>query len=108
MADHLADHEARDVLRHYPAADSNAVLHSLGNRGGFSGACLWRVEQPTAMFCLRAWPPQALDVSRLAWIHRLMGTARAGRLTFVPDVLVCERGTTWVEHAGRLWELQSW
>src|SRR5438552_1931367 len=108
MADSIPDHVAREVLRHYPAVDSGAVLHGLGNRGGFSGACLWRVEQAAAVFCLRAWPPQALAMQHLGWIHQLMSAARSKGLNFVPNMFRSERGSTWIEHVGRLWELQSW
>src|SRR6266446_2587856 len=99
MTDSIPDHVAREVLRHYPAVDSGAVLHGLGNRGGFSGACLWRVEQATAALCLRAWPPQALAMHHLGRACRAaVGTseldARPGRFSSATDA---------TENRGRLY-----
>src|SRR5438128_1262330 len=93
------------VVQRFPAVSKNAQLIALGNRGGFSGARLWRVETPGEAFCLKAWPPQAPSVQRLARIHQLMHSARASGLSFVPALLQSDRGTTWTEHEGRLWDL---
>jgi homoserine kinase type II len=57
--------------------------------------------------CLRAWPEQD-SPARVAWRHRLMLAAREAGLHFVPAVFAAEDGATWVEHAGRLWELTQW
>jgi Ser/Thr protein kinase RdoA (MazF antagonist) len=80
----------------------------LGNRGGFSGAWLWRVSATTGTYCLRAWPPGGPAPDRLNWIHELMRQARNAGLDFVPAIAITDRGTTWVAHAGRLWDLTTW
>jgi homoserine kinase type II len=80
----------------------------LGNSGGFSGARLWRVRATLSDYCLRAWPPGNPAPDRLNWIHELMGKARTAGLEFVPSVGITAQGTTWIAHAGRLWDLTTW
>jgi Ser/Thr protein kinase RdoA (MazF antagonist) len=105
------DLAAQDVLREYgitkwaPAANA---LAALGNRGGFSGARLWRLETDAGPFCLRLWPADGPTPARLAWIHQLMRAARDAGLSFVPAVFPTSQGQTWVARGGRLWELTSW
>ncbi|MCI0463490.1 MAG: phosphotransferase [Gemmataceae bacterium] len=101
------DLAAATVLREYPALFAGELL-PLGNRGGFSSARLWRVGSPGGAWCLRAWPESGPFPERLQAIHRLMEAPRAEGLTFVPAVLRTNSGRTWVEHAGRLWELTTW
>jgi Ser/Thr protein kinase RdoA (MazF antagonist) len=102
-----ADRAAREVLTCYALAGGVAVA-ALGNRGGFSGAGLWRVEGGPGPLCLRAWPPAGASPERLRGIHRLMGHARRSGLDFVPAVLATGGGDTTVAHAGRLWDLTTW
>jgi homoserine kinase type II len=102
------DAAARQVLAHYPFALREGTLVALGNGGGFSGARLWRLEGPFGPLCLRAWPPGDPSLQRLQFIHRLMTRARQAGLHYVPMPLVAQDGATWIEHAGRLWELTSW
>jgi Ser/Thr protein kinase RdoA (MazF antagonist) len=98
---------ARAVLECYPA--SGTVLVALGNRGGFSGAGLWRAEGVAGPLCLRAWPASGPTPERLRWIHQLMEEAanRAG-LPYVPSVFHTREEQTFVAHAGRLWDLTAW
>jgi Ser/Thr protein kinase RdoA (MazF antagonist) len=90
------------VLQQFPVAPADIPV-ALGNRGGFSGARLWRV----ASLCLRAWPEQVSPV-RLSFIHEEMIRAAAQGLEFVPKVHVTRAGSTWVEHDGRVWDLTTW
>jgi homoserine kinase type II len=102
------DQAAREVLRCYPAAGAGPA-EPQGNRGGFSGARLWRVAGgPAGPLCLRAWPESGPSPSRLQAIHRLMQSAIAAGLSYVPAVFRTRDGATWVEHAGRLWEVTAW
>ncbi len=96
---------AQHVLAHYAAPLCAGALAPLGNHGGFSGALLWRVGNG---LCLRASSPAAQDAAQVAEIHRLMIAARQEGLPFVPAVCATLKGTTVVEHAGRLWELMEW
>jgi homoserine kinase type II len=103
------DAAAREVLgRHYPGWSAGGLLAALGNRGGFSGARLWRVQGTAGPMCLRAWPPDGPSPDRLQFMHQLMRQARAAGLAFVPAVVPTRANTTWVEHAGRLWDLTKW
>jgi Ser/Thr protein kinase RdoA (MazF antagonist) len=106
MAVDPLDSVAREVLRAYRLA--GARVQPLGNRGGFSGARLWRIRTDTADFCLRAWPGGDPTPERLRRIHQLVQAAHDAGLTFVPAVLATEVKTTWIEHQGRLWELTRW
>jgi Ser/Thr protein kinase RdoA (MazF antagonist) len=99
---------AREVLRRYPILHLDDGLVALGNRGGFSGARLWRVQGTTGIYCLRAWPTGEPTPARVGWIHQLMQRAGRAGLDFVPAVAATEAGTTWVEHAGRLWDVTVW
>jgi Ser/Thr protein kinase RdoA (MazF antagonist) len=103
MSPDALERAAADVLRRYPA-HCREGLHALGNRGGFSGARLWRV----AGFCLRAWPPDDSFPARLDHIHRLMTQARDAGLMFVPRLERTAELSSSVEHRGRWWELAEW
>lgn len=103
MVASLPDSVARQVLEHYPAL-LGGPLTALGNRGGFSGASLWRVGEN----CLRAWPAEGPSPERLRWIHHLMRAARNAGLPFVPVVWETSEGGSSVEMAGRRWELTCW
>jgi homoserine kinase type II len=98
---------AREVLHSFAAISQGASIHSLGNHGGFSGARLWRIEQTGRSFCLRAWPAGGVTVQRLDLIHELMRRAAKAGLEYVPVVSLAGQGS-WVEEAGRLWELTTW
>jgi Ser/Thr protein kinase RdoA (MazF antagonist) len=101
------DRAAREVLARYPAFLRQSPPLPLGNRGGFSGARLWRIEAGVGAFCLRAWPPHETP-QRAHYRHALTARARAHGLHFVPAVLPTLDGGTAVEHAGRLWEVEEW
>jgi Ser/Thr protein kinase RdoA (MazF antagonist) len=95
------------VLGHYPAVLRQGPLEPLGNRGGFSGARLWRLQTPAGPLCLRGAAPRE-PARHLAWRHRLMAQARTAGLRFVPAVLPTIAGGTVVEAEGRCWELLEW
>jgi Ser/Thr protein kinase RdoA (MazF antagonist) len=102
------DVAVRAVLGRFGLNPGAGGLLPLGNHGGFSGARLWHMEERAGLYCLRAWPPNFLTSERLDFIHGLMRAARQAGLTFVPAVFSTRAGTTWVEQAGRLWDLTSW
>lgn len=105
----MGDDLACLVLSHYPGPLQTGTLLPLGNRGGFSGARLWRVQTEAGTdLCLRAWPTSGPARDRLERIHRCMTTARQAGLDFVPQVHPTSAGPTFVEHAGRFWDLTTW
>jgi Ser/Thr protein kinase RdoA (MazF antagonist) len=106
MIDARLDSTARAVLSQYDL--SYSVLRPLGNRGGFSGAALWRVEGSDGDWCLRAWPPGEMNRERILEIHSLMKLARDQGLLFVPPVLRTLSGSTCMVQADRFWELTAW
>ena len=72
----------RRVLERYPRLLVGA-RQPLGNRGGFSGARLWRLDGPAGPLCLRAWPTCHVS-SHLDFIHHYAVYACTAGLTFVP------------------------
>ncbi len=102
------DFAAREVVARFAVPCGPGALQALGNRGGFSGARLWRAETETGPLCLRAWPQHGPSAERLAGIHRLMRLARAAGLEFVPALHDTTEGASFVSHAERLWEVTDW
>ena len=101
------DQAARAVLQQYADRICPRVLTPLGNRGGFSGARIWRVSCDFGDICLRAWPV-GVTAEALAFQHGLLRQARQAGLTFVPLVYPSNHGKTWIERGGQLWEATSW
>src|SRR5215831_1824927 len=106
MSPSALDQAARHATSRY--ALPSASLVPLSNAGGFSGARLWRVECGDSSFCLRAWPRRDTTPDELRFIHWCMSLARGAGRSFVPAVIPCGGDESFVEHAGRLWELSSW
>lgn len=101
------DWAAEQVWERYRFAGPDGPLIPLGNRGGFSGARLWRCDGVVGRLCLRAWPAHK-DAAWVRGLHRLMESARRQGLNFVPAVYLTSEGDTVVEAAGRVWELTQW
>ncbi len=97
----------RGVLARYPALLCQGRLEPLGNRGGFSGAVLYRLQVPGGVLCLRGSARHERG-EHLGWRHQLMSEARAAGLRFVPAVLPCADGASFVEAEGRCWEMLEW
>ncbi|HEV3165199.1 MAG TPA: aminoglycoside phosphotransferase family protein, partial [Isosphaeraceae bacterium] len=95
------------ILTQYPpTARPSSPPELLGNAGGLSGARLWRFVSGQGRLVARCWPPEWPDRAALEQIHRWL--AEAGRIGFVPVPLANRSGRTFVEHAGRFWELAHW
>jgi Ser/Thr protein kinase RdoA (MazF antagonist) len=99
---------ARSVLDQYGL--SSLPHQVLGNRGGFSGAAIWRVKHSGGDLCLHAWSADGATTprERLMDIHQLMKLARDKGLIFVPAVLNSHEGSSFIELADRLWDLTTW
>jgi Ser/Thr protein kinase RdoA (MazF antagonist) len=103
----MPEHDAaRWVLQHFPAATAQGC-EPLGNRGGFSGARLWKVQGFDSPLCLRAWPKN-VGPERLQFIHSEMTRAASRGLDFVPKIHSTRSAVTWVQYAGRVWDLTTW
>ncbi len=92
--------------RCYPALLRGPAT-ALGNHGGFSGACLFRVDSAVGPLCLRLWPP-GIDAARLAAVHALMRRATDAGLDYVPRVQATTEGATLVPVADGYGELTTW
>ena len=96
------------VLGAYPSIFRPTATTFHGNRGGFSGAGIWRIEAAGQQFCLRAWPSHQSDPRQLDFIHDLMHAARSTGVGFVPAVVATTAGRSHCSLNGRLWDLTEW
>jgi Ser/Thr protein kinase RdoA (MazF antagonist) len=86
----------------------NAQITALGNAGGFSGANIWRISNVQQTFCLRRWPKQHPSLARLVWIHKvLFHVSQHSGLPLALPIPTTD-GSSFVLHAGHLWELSLW
>lgn len=76
-------HPIAEILRHFPGVDVLDIV-CLGNAGGFSGACLWRITTPAGPLCLRMWPRPHPTEEALRRIHGLLQHARREGMTELP------------------------
>jgi Ser/Thr protein kinase RdoA (MazF antagonist) len=95
----------RPVLAHYAPALDGLRWHRVA--GGFSGAEVWRGDDPVGspVFALKGWPVE-FPASRLSAIHTWL--ARAASLPFVPAVLPTAARRSFVVEAGRVWDVTRW
>ena len=99
--------ELAAVLAAYPSWVADAAIEPLGNRGGFSGARVYRLTCLRGVFCLRAGSPGEA-VNRANARHALQLIARDAGLDFVPGLVPTRSGSTVVERSGVCWELMHW
>jgi Ser/Thr protein kinase RdoA (MazF antagonist) len=107
MSTPLTNLDCTSVLKRF-LPEARAQTIALGNRGGFSGAQIWRVEGAFPPLCLKAWPRQGADSQQLERMHALMSRARQARLNYVPEVRTCGNGQSWVKSNNRYWDLTTW
>ncbi|HTN75017.1 MAG TPA: phosphotransferase [Pirellulaceae bacterium] len=82
-------------------------VDDLGHAGGFSGANLWRLKDGAETLCLRRWPAELTDDSRLRFIHQVQRHA-ARQMPCVPQLRLTLTGESFVQHADHFWELAAW
>jgi len=82
-------------------------VESLGNRGGFSGAGIWRVVTDRGNFALRRWPRSQLPPVRILGLHRLLTHLCQDGLTFVAVPLMTADGTTLPHESSDDWPLDD-
>ncbi len=83
-------------------------VESPGNRGGFSGAVVWRVVTEQGDFALRRWPNPGLPRPRILGLHRLLEHLRREGLAYVAVPLHTHDGTTLPQDDGHDWQLEPW
>ena len=102
------DESLRYVLSQYAPCVLPLRVEPLGNRGGFSGAAIWRVVTVAGDFALRRWPRCALPRDRILGLHRLLEHLRRDGLKFVAVPLRANDGITLSRIAGHDWQLEPW
>jgi homoserine kinase type II len=100
--------DIKPVLDRFSAADHASQIEPLGAAGGMSGAQFWRVTNPQGALALRRWPAEHPTADRLRFIHAVLRYAHKRGCSFLPVPVNDRSGETFVEHAGRLWELSPW
>jgi len=103
----------RFVLAQYAPRVRPVRVEALGNRGGFSGASIWRVVTDAGDFALRRWPIRGLPRLRILGLHRLLEYLHASGLTFVAVPLRTQDGMSLARcaaHEGTVgdWQLEPW
>lgn len=97
-------------------------LQPWGTEQGFSSARIWRVhwprEGPTESpltaeaapntWCLRAWPQDFSDTTRLVWIHRQIRHAAPACPFLLAPLPEIDGAFTWTAWQGRLWQVEPW
>ena len=102
------DSTARVALARYVPQVIPLRVEAQGNRGGFSGAAIWRVETAAGDFALRRWPQPGLPRERIAGLHRLLEHLWNAGLRCVAVPVRATDGATLTAVAGQLWQLESW
>lgn len=81
----------------------------LGNAGGFSGSSIWKIQdRHRGELCLKRWPSQINDSSRIEWIHNVLIFAAANGCPELVQPIVARSGKTWVVRDDHFWELSRW
>ena len=102
------DESVRCVLARFAPCVRPLRMESLGNRGGFSGAGIWRVVTEGGDFALRHWPSPGPPLERITGLHRLLEHQRREGLPFVAVPLRTNDGTSLPRLAGHNWQLEPW
>ncbi|MFO0904168.1 MAG: phosphotransferase [Pirellulales bacterium] len=102
------DQDLQFVLSEYAEADGGCVIAPVGAAGGFSDARVWRVTTPAGDWAVRRWPVGQPTAPRRAFLHRFLRYLYDRGLTWIAAPLRTRHGTTFVERAGRTWEVAPW
>jgi Ser/Thr protein kinase RdoA (MazF antagonist) len=96
------------VLARYAPRVRPEGVEALGNRGGFSGAAIWRVKTEQGNFALRRWPMASLPRERIQGLHRLLEHLYRDQLDFVAPPIAAGDGSTLITEGGYDWQLEPW
>jgi Ser/Thr protein kinase RdoA (MazF antagonist) len=96
------------VLNEFPGVGAALPTpHPLLHQSGFSGADIWPVFTEAGHYAVRRWPP-GVDRVRLTGLHHLLEFLGDNGLNFVAVPKRTRSGTTLVEQAGRLFQVERW
>ena len=87
---------------------SNFKATPLENAGGFGGSSIWKIESGGICFCLKRWPANFSDPSRIEWIHRVLIFAHANGCPELVLPIENKSAKTFVKHDNKYWELNRW
>jgi len=99
-------HPPRVVLESFGIPPESPV--ATPERGGFSGAQVFRVDAGAATWCLKAIPTHQVDLIRQEGLQRLLAHLADGGLDFVPVPRLTRSGERWVVIGGTLWQCEPW
>lgn len=102
---HPAD--LRSLLSQYPRFDA-ATVSPERSQQGFSGACVIRLRLGAHDLCLKGWPRGAIPSDRIRGLHRLTRHVFEHGVLQVAVPEPSRNGATWVEHDGRIWQIEPW
>jgi len=97
----------RPLFDRYPKLFRPTAIEPVGG-SGLSGAEIFRTSSPLGRFALRCWPSEHPTDERLRSIHRLLTQAHERGCNFVPIPIASLSGETFIEFAGRRWQLERW
>ncbi|MBR0190605.1 MAG: phosphotransferase [Thermoguttaceae bacterium] len=97
-----------DVLCNYHDDYVALGTEFLGNAGGYSGACFWKVHGKKGTFCLRRWAKNYPTLERLQYIHAVQWHAQTEGFCGFPMPVETLEGMTCVEEGGFYWQLEPW
>lgn len=99
---------AIEVLQHFPEVEMQDIA-CLGNAGGFSGACLWKITTASGgTLCLRRWPQAHPTEDALGQLHGLLWHAARLGMAELPAPLPHSGGDSVLKHHQTLFELTPW
>jgi homoserine kinase type II len=100
--------DIRPIVQVYGARSWPVRIEALGSAGGFSGAKFWRLESPQRMLCLRRWPSEFPDPTRLTFIHSVLAHVADRGVTNIPLPVRTANGRSFIFDGEHLWELTNW
>ncbi len=103
-----SEHRLIDILAQYGPQFRSASIQQGVGASGFSGAIIARVECDAGHYCLRGWPESGMAPQRILGLHRLLASLHDRGIGQVAVPVSSRHGSTIVEVAGRVWQLEPW
>jgi homoserine kinase type II len=102
------DGKIERILRLYPDNCRPRQIEPFASPDSFSGAGLWRVVSDSGTLCLRRWPIEHPNPSRLEFIQAVLWHVDQEGFHRIPLPLETRHHHGYVWHEGHLWELTPW